>query len=99
MKITLYGLLAVVTASLAGCVSESGDAVVKRREKVTYYDRNGDGRVDLEKHIHHGMADADWELRDTDFDGRYDEKVLYGVAFVQSKADLPVPKRVKITLL
>ena len=93
-NISVCGLLAIVaTAHLAGCASESGDAVMKRRDRVTYHDRNGDGRVDLEKHTFPGMADADWELRDTDFDGRYDEKVRFGVAVVQSKVDLPVPKR------
>lgn len=97
-NIYAHGLLAIVAAAhLAGCASESADAVRKRRERVTYYDRNGDGRVDLEKHTFPGMADADWELRDTDFNGRYDEKVLFGVAIIRSTVDLPVPKRAKIS--
>src|SRR5689334_3085573 len=85
----------LLTASLwAGCAGQT--AVDRPIEQVFYYDRNGDGRVDLEKHHFPKMADADWELRDDDYSGRYTKKVLYGYAVVESAVDLPVPGKVRV---
>jgi hypothetical protein len=66
------------------------------RAQISCYDRNGDGKVDLEKHQHPGVADADWELRDDDYDGRFEKKILYGFAVQESPVDIPVPTGVKI---
>lgn len=42
------------------------------------------------------MADADWELRDDDHNGRYERKILYGYAVTESVVDIRVPTGVKI---
>lgn len=89
-------LLALVLA--AGCATRSKSAdPLERRVLVTYYDRNRDGRVDLEKHTYPGFADADWELRDDDYDGKYEKKILYGFAVRETAVDLRVPVKVKIS--
>jgi hypothetical protein len=54
-------LLLAASAFLFGCAGRGDD--LEKRAEVSYYDRNGDGKVDLEKHQHAGVADADWELR------------------------------------
>jgi hypothetical protein len=65
---------------------------------VTYYDRNGDGRVDLEFHEHPEVADADWQLRDEDYNGRYEIRVQFGAGGVRGNAvDLEVPSKVHIS--
>lgn len=69
---------------------------MKRRERVSYYDRNGDGKADLEKHRYGGMADADWQLRDDNYDGRYEQKVVLGVGIFHSAVDIPVPVNVRV---
>jgi hypothetical protein len=66
------------------------------REQILYYDRNRDSIVDLKRHHYRGAADADWELRDDDFDGRFEKKVLFGVGIIRSSVDIPVPRRVRI---
>jgi hypothetical protein len=76
---------------LVGCAASLGNVGV-----VTYYDRNGDGVVDLEFH-NLGCCDRDWALVDSDFNGRYDKRVQWGYALVKTPADLPVPKNVPIT--
>ena len=80
---------------MGGCASRSG-AKLEDRTKILYFDRNGDGKVDLERHTHPGVADADWELRDDDHDGRYEKKILYGFAAGESAVDIPVSTGVKI---
>lgn len=84
----------VVAVIVTGC-SQPEDPL-KAIEKVTYHDRNADGKVDLEKHSHPGANDADWELRDDNYDGRFEKKVLYGVGVVESVVDVRVPKWVRI---
>ncbi len=92
--LTIY-LLAAATVFLSGCATRSGDPL-EDRAQISYYDRNGDGKVDLEKHQHPGVADADWELRDDDYDGRFEKKILYGFAVRESPVDIRVPTGVKI---
>lgn len=41
----------------------------------------GTTTVDFERHNVIGVVDADWILSDSDFDGRYDEKILIGYVF------------------
>ncbi len=89
-------LFLVAVAFSSGCATHSGDRL-EDRARISYYDRNGDGKVDLEKHRHPGVADADWVLRDDDYDGRYEKKVLYGVGVFESAVDVRVPTDVKIT--
>ncbi|MES2921740.1 MAG: hypothetical protein V4819_09340 [Verrucomicrobiota bacterium] len=79
---------------LASIVLCAGCSAVGTR--VSYYDRNADGKVDLEKHRHPGKEDADWVLRDNDFDGKYETKVLYGVAVKESSVDQQVPTGVRM---
>ena len=90
----------VLAATLAACAgSDARDevAALQKREVVTYYDRNHDGLVDFELHDIPGMADAAWALSDTKFRGRYDVRLKFGYAFERERADMPVPKNVKIT--
>jgi len=76
----------------AGCAADSA----ARREQVLYYDRNADGRVDQESHVFRAMSDADWELRDDDYDGRYEKKIRYTFTVMESAVDLPVPTHIHI---
>ena len=94
MRVFAISLLLLVTAFWSGCATRTDS--LESREQVFYYDRNGDGKVDQEMHKHPGVADSDWELRDDDYDGRYEKKIVYGFAVVESAVDLPVPTRVHI---
>lgn len=94
MKSTTSFVLIAMTLC-AGCAKHSSDPL-EDRAQISYYDRNGDGKVDLEKHQHPGVADADWELHDDDYDGRYEKKILYGFAVKESAVDIRVPTGVKI---
>ena len=98
MKTLLCTLLLLTALFWSGCAQhkESVDDSLKSREQITYYDRNGDGKVDQEKHHYRGVADADWELRDDDYNGRYEKKILYGFAVTESTVDIPVPTHVHI---
>ncbi len=65
------------------------------RYRITYYDRNHDGEVDLE--IHQADAtDSDWGLTDTDFKGYYDELWVNGVAGVSYTVQVPIPGGVSL---
>jgi hypothetical protein len=64
---------------------------------TTYYDRNGDGKVDYELHDDPVMVDEAWALADNDFDGHYDTKYSYGFAGTRSRAAGIVPQNVRIT--
>lgn len=92
--LTIY-LFAAATVFLSGCAIHYGDSL-ERRAQIFYYDRNGDEKVDLEKHQHPGVADVDWELRDDDYDGRFERKILYGFVVKESPVDIRVPTGVKI---
>jgi len=93
MRVLSYFLVA--TALLCSCATQRR-VPVEDREQVSYHDGNGDGKMDREKHQHPGMADADWELRDDDHNGRYERKILYGYAVTESVVDIRVPTGVKI---
>jgi hypothetical protein len=54
-------------------------------------DRNGDGRIDWEVHKYPGIADADWELRDENFDGVYEQLVTYGYVVRTQQVSIAVP--------
>ena len=85
---------------LYGCASHSSEralAEVDKRYVLTYYDRNHDGRVDLEFHHLPDGADADWAYCDTKFRGRYDLKIKWSYTIVMERVDLPIPTKVKIT--
>jgi hypothetical protein len=69
---------------------------LQSREQVLYYDRNGDGKVDQERHHCPGVSDADWELRDDNYDGRYEKRIAYSFTLMESAVDLPVPTHVHI---
>jgi hypothetical protein len=88
------GFFLIAASLLWGCVSRSGGSL-EQRAQISYFDRNGDGKVDLEKHQYPGVADADWELRDDEYDGRYEKKIHYGFAVKESAVDVQVPKGVK----
>jgi hypothetical protein len=94
MKWLRLSLLLIATAFWVGCAPHREGA--ERTGQVLYYDRNGDGRVDLEKHHFPRMADADWELRDDNYDGWYEKKILYGYAVRGTEVHLPVPTNVNI---
>ena len=76
---------------LGGCAGFAGED-----GQVTYHDRDHDGKVDLEKHRYSGSIDRDWQLRDDNFDGRYEKKVIIGVGIITEPVDLPVPTGVRI---
>lgn len=54
------------------------------------------GKVDEEMHRYARAQDADWALRDNDYDGRFEKKILWGVGIFESTVDLPVPTGVHI---
>ncbi len=94
MKRLALGLLLFGTLSWSGCAAHRES--VERAAQVLYYDRNGDGSVDLERHHFTGLADADWELRDDNYDGWYEKKILYGYTVTETAVHLPVPTNVHI---
>src|SRR3954470_20765575 len=94
MRVFSLCLLLLAAFFCPGCATHT--TTLESKGQVLYYDRNGDGRVDQEKHHFPGVADADWELRDDDYDGRYERKTLYGFALTESVINLPVPKHVHI---
>ncbi len=101
MKWLALSLLLLGTLSWSGCAAHRGTGehtaqVGEHTAQVLYYDRNGDGRVDLEGHHFPGLADADWELRDDNYDGWYEKKILYGYAIKETAVHLPVPTNVPI---
>jgi hypothetical protein len=95
MKISgfFFSLLMVAVVG-AGCGRR--DKRAKTAEQIFYYDKNGDGKVDVEYHEIPGGADMNWELADTNYDGRYDRKTLWGVAVRKSAVDIPVATNVQI---
>lgn len=64
---------------------------------TTYYDRNHDGRIDYVIYDQPDMADEEWALSDTDFDGRYDVRYSFGVGTTRSRVDQLVPTSGQIT--
>lgn len=72
----------------AGCAGPPTNGAPK--ERIIYLDRNRDGRIDEEKHVASDGCDMDWSLIDTDFDGFYDRKVLYGVAVTSQLVRSPI---------
>lgn len=97
MEVTRICLLVAIL--LSGCAQDSQiepAAPSKPIEQVTYHDRNGDGKVDQETHRYPNMADADWELVDNDYDGKYEKKIHYGVGIFETSVDSPVPASVPI---
>jgi hypothetical protein len=96
-----FGLL-VAAAIGSGCSRDdeldvSGDEAMKHLERISYYDRNGDGKIDEELHRYVGAHDADWTLRDNDYDGRFEKKILYGISIFEKAVDLPVPTGLPIS--
>jgi hypothetical protein len=98
MRFARIGISLIAVLLSCGCAMRNADSL-EDRERISYYDRNGDGKVDLEKHRHPGIADADWELRDDDHDGRYEKKVLFGIGVFESAVEIRVPADVKIERL
>ena len=84
----------------AGCAKRDHEHdlnnLLKERERVSYFDRNGDGKVDREMHHYVDTADADWELFDNDYNGRYEKKIHFGYAVTEMPVDIPVPNGVQI---
>jgi hypothetical protein len=92
MQRVILLLMAVV---VVGCATDSPPKL--DYGKVTYYDRNHDGRVDFEFHDN-GGGDTDWAVADRDYDGYYDILLWYGIAGAAIyKHHKPVPTGVKIT--
>jgi len=94
MRVFALFLLLLGAAFFSSCATQRD--TLESREQVFYYDRNGDGAVDLERHHYPGVEDADWELHDDDYNGRYEKKILYGYGILESAVDLPVPTHVHI---
>jgi hypothetical protein len=103
MKRAILPLLLAAAAQF-GCAPDSAKtenirSSMRDRERVSYYDRNADGKVDREFHRFVGWADSDWELLDDDFDGRFEKKIRYGVSVLNSIVDISVPKGVPIEIV
>ena len=89
------------TIALVGCAThrqpnQNAPVAVRAPAKITYYDRNHDGRVDYEYHDF-GCCDRNWALVDTDFNGRYDLELKWGYGFQRKQADFPVATGVSIS--
>ena len=69
---------------------------MRKSEIITYHDRNGDGKVDLERHRYRGHADADWELHDDNFDGKFEARWNYGVGLSKTTVNESIPTNVAI---
>jgi len=89
-----FRIILIAASLMCSCAIRSSE-VLEDRAQILYFDRNDDGKVDLEKHTHPGVADADWELRDDDYNGKYEKKTRYGFAVRESAVDLPIPTGVK----
>src|SRR5436190_17541681 len=65
---------------------------------VTYYDRNGDGRADFAFYHIPDSNDMDWALVDTQFSGRFDVAIHYGIAVGEYRMVHPtaVPEHVRL---
>lgn len=91
----LQTLLLSVLMSI-NCAQCGGSSASSTREIISYYDRNGDGKVDHERHQKPDLDHGDLLLFDDNYDGRYEKRALYGVGVIESAVDLPVPTGVKI---
>ncbi len=101
-RIYLIVALSVFAAGafFSGCSSTTDNPQTPSpafKEEIRYYDRNGDGKVDLEYHHYPRIADMDWELRDDNYDGRYEKKIVYGIGVFESPVDIPAPTNATIS--
>lgn len=94
MRMMVFCLLLITMALWSGCAVRGKSSA--QQAQVLYYDINHDQLVDLETHSYTGKADANWELRDDDHNGRYEKKITFGFAVTRSVVDLPVPTGVHI---
>jgi hypothetical protein len=86
-----FAALSLVVIVAAGCASqdEVQEREMKKQYVVKYYDRNGDGVVDLEFHDIPGSMDAAWAFVDTKFRGRYDLKIQWSVGVTRDVVITP----------
>ncbi len=89
----IASLLVFVLCSCAAERSTGPDVAVV----TTYYDRNGDDRVDYELHDHPTWTDDAWALADDNFDRRYETKYAWGFSGTRTRVDVPVAENVRIT--
>lgn len=95
MRIILILVLLEITNSV--CAKElCKDDSTSFKEEIHYYDRNNDRKVDFESHIFPCLADANWELRDDNYDGRYEVKFVYGIGLYSVEVDIQIPEGVEI---
>ena len=87
-------VLAVMLAAL-GCAQRSAGSFSGKPE-VSYFDRNGDGQVDVATYYYPPDFEDGYKLRDDDYDGRFETKVYYGWGTLAEPVDVPVPKKVKL---
>lgn len=85
-RLLMFGVVGICAA---GCEP-------KPHERVSYYDRNGDGKVDLEIHKVADAKEKDWALSDNDYDGRYELETHLGVVIKKVMIDRPVPTGVRV---
>lgn len=96
MKLLKVSLLVTSIALVIGCTRdpiEPLDEDLKDREQITYFDRNGDGKVDYEMHTYVGVYDGDWWLNDDDYDGLFETKSTH---WNKIYVEIPVPTGVPI---
>lgn len=89
MRVTVILLLLIANAFV------NASELPKDCVKITYYDRNSDGKVDREYH-RSCMSHSSIEFFDNDFDGKYEVKFHYAYTPLKYNVDLPVAQDVKI---
>jgi hypothetical protein len=93
MKHPVLCSLMILAALGSGC--GQSDRSADFAEQISYYDRNSDGKVDMEMHEIPGGSDTNWALEDNDYDGRYEKKIVWGVGVFKSTVDIPVATNVQ----
>lgn len=90
-----YRFLWIAPVVLLSACATSGPSS-KNPGQVSYYDRNKDGRPDLERHHYPDVENADWVLQDDDFNGQFERRIHYGADVKETTIDQPVPTGVQI---
>ena len=85
----LRHFLLLTLLPLAACTTSRPTERPPIAYEVTLIDRNHDGLADKKRFHAPGMADADYDLLDTDYDGTYDQKITYSYALIKTRVEIP----------
>jgi hypothetical protein len=89
LRLMIRHCLILTTLLFAGCQSPH-PSQGKPCYIVTKSDTNHDGQTDRVFYHAPGWADVDYELKDTNFDGRFDQRIDYGYTITYRVVDVPV---------